>query len=320
MGPNERRGWISGIVLALGASCPSAWAKLDCSLKEEITLEESRVGVCNFDVRTGTFAGEAKQQAACLTKKVKPNGDLGEETITEDFRNLVGTPGPSVDAVQALLDQRKISPDKIGGKLDKPVQAKYFIIHDTSSPNCSEGKACDPPGKFPANLNAPDWRYNKSYLGHPMPAPYRAAHVMTNRVGESIMEADFSDTVVSTKFEQCVDAEVKKTLFIGAENIQPRLHDKRFPKKDGALNDYIAPTPGFTEKQYERLALLYVVASARHGAWLIPIFHGVLDQAYSNGHNDPQNFEMETFSKAVKVYITEMAHASALKVTLTPKP
>ena len=31
----------------------------------------------------------------------------------------------------------------------------------------------------------------------------------------------------------------------------------------------MAPIPGFTASQYDRLALLYVVASARHGEWLI---------------------------------------------------
>ncbi len=43
-------------------------------------------------------------------------------------------------------------------------------------------------------------------------------------------------------------------------------------------NDNFAPEPGFTDAQYEKLALLYAVASRRSGSWMIPVYHAVLDK------------------------------------------
>ncbi|MEF9388630.1 hypothetical protein V4890_23860 [Ralstonia solanacearum species complex bacterium KE056] len=235
-----------------------------------------------------------------MTREVSPTGELRGETITPFLKGVVGKPAPPVQAVQALLDAQKIKSADVGGPIDKPISADYFIIHDTSAPNCSEKKVCDTFGEFPRNRDDESWRYNKNFLGHPKPPPKRLAHTMINRVGASITEGDFADTVVSTKFESCVEAAAKTTLFVGVENIQPRVSDPKFQKPGGKINDYRAPTPGFTTKQYERLALLYLVASARRGEWLIPIFHGVLDQFYVQGHNDPQNFDMSAFSAAVQ--------------------
>ena len=45
----------------------------------------------------------------------------------------------------------------------------------------------------------------------------------------------------------------------------------------GRRNDAQAPTPGFTAAQYDGLALLYVIASVRAGAWLVPAFHAPID-------------------------------------------
>ena len=45
---------------------------------------------------------------------------------------------------------------------------------------------------------------------------------------------------------------------------------RRDADQGGPKNDALAPEPGFTVAQYDRLALLYVSASVPHGAWLIP--------------------------------------------------
>ncbi len=301
----QNRVQICGIVLMVLLTGNSvAGAKEDrCALNDGVSPQAQSAGPCNFDPQARSFKGTPAQQAVCLTREVAPTQKIGRKTLTPFFRESVGKPAPSVEAVQALLDAQKIKPSSIGGSIKKPISANYFIIHDTSTPNCSEGTVCGALDTFPADMNEASWSYNKSFSGHPKPKPDRFAHTMTNRVGESITEGDFSETIVSTLFEGCVDASAKTGLFVGVENIQPRLNDPKYPW----LNDYVAPTPGFTAKQYERLALLYVVASARRGHWLIPVFHGVLDQFYRKGHNDPQNFDMTAFSNAVERHYEAIA-------------
>src|SRR4030095_15810808 len=84
-------------------------------------------------------------------------------------------------------------------------------------------------------------------------------HVYINRAGQSATAVVFeSPTPPSgTKLGSCNRA--PKTAFIHIENIQPRLRDRsvRFP------NDALAPEPGFSPRQLDRLAIIYVVASVR---------------------------------------------------------
>ena len=78
-------------------------------------------------------------------------------------------------------------------------------------------------------------------------------------------------------------------LFVHTELIQPRHRD---PDKGGPKNDALAPEPGFTVAQYDRLALLYVSASVQHGTWLIPGYHCAIDAGIPDGHDDPQHFDL----------------------------
>jgi hypothetical protein len=48
--------------------------------------------------------------------------------------------------------------------------------------------------------------------------------------------------------------------------------------------------------QYDRLALLYTIASVRRGEWLIPAFHAAIDAEIRNGHDDPMNFDIGSFA------------------------
>ena len=57
--------------------------------------------------------------------------------------------------------------------------------------------------------------------------------------------------------------------------------------------------PGFTAAQYDRLALLYILASVRGGRWLIPGFHAVIDSGIPDAHDDPQNFDMAAWEAAL---------------------
>jgi hypothetical protein len=92
---------------------------------------------------------------------------------------------------------------------------------------------------------------------------------------------------MATNFEGAL-----KGLFLHVELVQPR---KRHPKFRGD-NDYLAPQPGFTSEQYDALALTYTVASLRAGQWLIPAYHAVLDKGIPDGHDDPQNFDLDAFA------------------------
>jgi hypothetical protein len=82
-------------------------------------------------------------------------------------------------------------------------------------------------------------------------------------------------------------------LFLHHELVQPRLNNT-----NGI--DEFAPDPGFTEAQYDRLALCYIAAAVRGGSWLVPCFHCVLDLDIPNGHDDPQHFELEAWAAALE--------------------
>ncbi|QNA89901.1 hypothetical protein G4G28_17905 [Massilia sp. Dwa41.01b] len=292
-------------LLALAIDATASTAK-KCDLKAGINAQQARAGLCKFDPATKRFAGTPAQQAACLTREVKRGASIGGETITPFLKELAGTPAPDIRAVQTLLDAQGTGAGILGGPLGRRIQANYFIIHDTSAPNCSKKKrsaACPTQGEFPPNRDEASWISNKDFLGHPKRAPDRIAHAFTNRVGDSITEVDFADPIATTKFETCVDVPAKAGVFVGVENIQPRIGRPRIPAPGKEPNDLDAPTPGFTPRQYERLALLYVVASARSGVWLIPAFHAVIDQAYADGHDDPQHFDMPAFSTAVQKHL-----------------
>ena len=63
--------------------------------------------------------------------------------------------------------------------------------------------------------------------------------------------------------------------------------------------------PGFIDAhihfpQYRMLAALYVYASARAGAWLIPAQHNTVDAGIPDAHDDPQNFELKQFARELE--------------------
>ena len=97
-----------------------------------------------------------------------------------------------------------------------------------------------------------------------------------------------------TKFERAVNfAGALKGLFLHVEMIQPRRSAGR------RRNDAQPPDPSFTTAQYDRLALLYVIASVRAGRWLVPAFHAAIDADIRNGHDDPLNFDVQSFANGL---------------------
>jgi hypothetical protein len=258
---------------------------------------------CPFERASLVFTGSATDQARCLLRPVRRFGHLGNrlDALPSPLSGLVGQPAAvSKETLRRFLRTRNIKEEQIGGSLDAPLSrardnapaapfARYFVIHDTSTPNFLNDS-------FPGNINEPGWRFNDF-------SRYDAvAHVFVNRVGASATKIGFSTPRRATKFESQVVGIPAKGLFLHVELIQPRRRDPR----GGSQNDAVAPTPGFTESQLDRLALVYTAASIRRGSWLIPAYHSVLDAGLRNAHDDPQAFDLDLWARRLAVLLENL--------------
>ncbi len=290
-------------------------SSLTCGLNENVSIAEARASLCGFDVARRRFAGTASEQARCLLRQVKLGAQIGAPNAPSRLTDRAGTPlSFSRQRVEAYATQNNIALADLGLTSAKPLTAEYFVIHDTSAPNCSEvttpTASCPAPAQFPPDRDQPQWPVNSSFGGHKPPTTLKpTAHAWTNRVGGSIVEAPFETHISHVKFDYCHDADSKRGLFLGVENIQPRIGKPASPPPGQRANDLVAPVPGFTEAQYRRLALLYVAASARRGHWLIPAFHAVIDAKYADGHDDPQNFDVVLFDRVLAGLIASLEKA-----------
>lgn len=237
-------------------------------------------------------------QSRCLLRPVLKGAALGpvRTSLPETLSKVLAQNSLSIsrDQFRRYLNLNGISEAEIGGSLDAPVSrannnasqaepARYFIIHDTSTPNLLGAP-------FPNDIDAPSWegnRLNRWLIGEPL------AHVFINRTGGSVTPVDFSQPWRSTAYESRGCGLPCKGLFLGVELVQPRRSDPNGP----AGNDMLAPVNGFTEPQLERLAVVYIAASLRRDKWLIPAFHAVLDADVSGGHDDPQNFDLARWDR-----------------------
>lgn len=265
---------------------------------------------CRFDEVTLAFVGTAVEQARCLLRPNAIGGVLGAELkkLPDPLEKLIGE---KVDISRAelrkFLVKNKLDEMALGGSLDLPlatgvrpdgtsVSAAYFVIHDTSTPNLKD----DP---FPEGFdNDPAWRWNKldGWLKSPV------AHVFVNRLGESLTTTPFDQPVTKgfgTKFARDFLKAEAKGMQLHIELVQPRRRD---PASSNPNNDRFAPVPGFSKKQYGRLALLYVAASVRGSKWLIPAYHSAIDAGIKDAHDDPQNFELEKFAAELKRIIKDL--------------
>jgi hypothetical protein len=248
-------------------------------------------GVCRFDTNTLSFEGTAQESAKCLLRPVQIRADLGPKLVDlpPTLKSLIGNSADLPHAkIRAYLANNGLNEAKIGGGLDQKlsqnssgISARFFVIHDTSSPNFLNRP------DFPADIDQ-STRVNKlsTYGG-----PNAVAHLFINRRGEILTGHPLSQGWRATKLETQVVGTPARGSFIHVELIQPR----RSNPSGGAGNDQIAPDPGFTEAQYEKLALAYIVASVRAGKWLLPVFHAVIDSGTIGGHDDPQNFNLSKF-------------------------
>lgn len=264
----------------------------------ESAAAQNTFGHCAFATSTLSFRGSDKEQAKCLLTKVNKWGRLAATPakLPETLDRLIGTTNVVSPAkMKAYLGRSQIAV----GNMDAPVSraysgarrapsARYFVIHDTSSPWFGDRS-------FPTDLNT-NPRVNNLKVYERADA---VAHFFVDRRGRSMMGHDFSIPWRATKLENKVIGTPAKGLFLHIENVQPRRRDA----SGGPMNDAIAPQPGLTPAQYDTLAHLYVAASSRAGRWLIPAFHAVIDHGISDAHDDPQNFDLAAFDAAVRKVI-----------------
>ncbi|HEX6730463.1 MAG TPA: hypothetical protein VF074_10650, partial [Pyrinomonadaceae bacterium] len=248
-------------------------------------------GICNrFQPVAGRCDLNATpaEQAKCLLRPVKKFAKLGPPltALPAPLDTLVGQPTePSftLEQLKQFLVAKRISEADVGGSLSiKLTAARYFVIHDTSD---FQG---DSAAVFPSSINDAGAQLNKLSRR----VNQKVCHVYINRVGQSATAVVFESLTPpnGTKFGRCNPS--KRTAFLHIENIQPRIRDRSV----NFANDAIAPEPGFTDSQLERLALVYLVASARAGKWLIPAYHSPVDLGFPDAHDDPQNFNLNQWA------------------------
>ena len=254
------------------------------------------MGACRFDPQTLSFGGEPAEQARCLMRGMDASRNLGPalETLPPALANRVGRDSglPAREALSAFLSKQNLEWD-FAAHLWQPLSrardddpdapmARYFVIHDTSGPSLGHRS-------FPSDLDV-NPKIN-SLAGFKCNDGWGKAHVVVNRSGGMLLDHELSIPWRETKFERAVNfAGALKGLFLHVEMIQPRRSAGRWG------GDAQSPDPSFTTAQYDRLALLYVIASVRAGRWLVPAFHAAIDAHIRNGHDDPLNFDAQSFA------------------------
>jgi len=257
------------------------------------------MGACKFDPQTLSFSGEPAEQARCLMRGMDASRNLAPpiDTLPAALGSRVGQDSglPAREAVSGFLSKQNLEWD-FAAYLWQPLSrardddpdapmARYFVIHDTSGPNYGHRS-------FPSDLDV-NPKIN-SLAGFKCTDGWGKAHVVVNRAGGMLLDHELSIPWRETKFERAVDfAGALKGLFIHVEMIQPRRSAGRWG------SDAQTPDPSFTTAQYDRLALLYVVASVRAGRWLVPAFHAAIDSHIRNGHDDPLNFDIQSFANGL---------------------
>ena len=261
---------------------------------------------CVFDDASLSYRGTPQEQAKCLLRPVMMGGHLGPplKKLPEPLDRLIGKPlKVEKAALERYLRAQQISEAEIGGSLSDPLspanpleanapQARYFVIHDVSTPNYLQ----DP---FPPDINEVTWALNDLNRW----VKSKVTHVYINRLGASITAVDFKtelpDPHHGTKFARDHLRNRGKGLYLHVELVQPRRRDPQGSPE----NDAIAPLPGFTDAQLERLALVYIAASVRGGGWLVPAFHAAIDIGIPKAHDDPQNFDTTRWAEQIRALL-----------------
>jgi hypothetical protein len=265
------------------------------------------MGKCDFNLDALEYRGTPVEQAKCLMRGLDQTRNLGPplQNLPDALAGRIGrdTGLPSREILSAYLSNQGF--EDFAENLWQPVSraldnnpeapaARYFVIHDTSGPNYGHRS-------FPEDVDSTA-RFNnlKNYY---CADGWGKAHVVINRSGDMIVDHDFATPWRETKFERAVDfVGTLKGLFLHVEMIQPRRNAPGY----GRHNDAQPPSPSFTTAQYDRLALLYAIASVRAGHWLVPAFHAAIDAEIRNGHDDPRGFDVESFANSLTLLIEKL--------------
>jgi hypothetical protein len=280
---------------ALAANCKPAHPKPIIILREP-----GPYGACGFDLGTMSFRGEPLEQAKCLMRGMDASRNLSPPAadLPPALASRIGRDGglPVREVLSGYLSKQDLEWD-FAANLWKPLShardndddaptARYLVIHDTSGPNFGRRA-------FPPDID--DTSRINSLDNFKCDDGWGKAHVVVNRAGAMLLEHEFDTPWRETKFERARNFDgALKGLFLHVELIQPRRSAGRWGR-----NDAETPTPSFTAAQYERLALIYTIASVRAGHWLIPVFHAALDAGIRDGHDDPLHFDVDSFADAL---------------------
>jgi hypothetical protein len=273
------------------------------------------MGARAFDPGTLSYAGTPVEQAMCLMRGMDATRNLSPPltSLPPALASRIGeTAGlPSREVLSSYLTKQDLGTD-FAAHLWKPVSraydndpdapmARYFVIHDTSGPNYGHRS-------FPAEIDT-DPPY-ENLANYACSDGWGRAHVFVNRTGEMLVAHDYSIAWRETKFEQAAEfGGALRGLFLHTELVQPR----RSAPGHGWRNDMRTPDPAFTAVQYDRLALLYMIASVRRGEWLIPAFHAAIDAEIPNGHDDPLNFDIGSFADSLDRLVAKLEQAGVIQ-------
>jgi hypothetical protein len=253
------------------------------------------VGACGFNRQTMAYPGTNSEQAACLLRRVNVRGTGATAQPLPAW--LVGNAGSDVSVTRAqfsdYLQRQGISEGDVPWASPGAAQLRYFVIHDTSSPERSQAQG------FPSNMDGP--AYSANNLAGWTGKITRQVNMIIGRDGRSRAFQDWGATrsLPATKLEMNSIAPEARAVFVHVENVQPRL------KPDGSW-PWIAPEPGFSAQQEQRLSLAYISASVAAGRWLIPAYHFNIDEGLPRVHDDPQNADLKSWVRQIEALVTEI--------------
>jgi len=313
---------LAALVLALSANAALSASCKPSHPRPPIVLKD--MGACAFDPQTLSFAGTPREQARCLMRGMDATRNLGPKPdhLPPALASRIGQTGglPTREALSGLLSRQNLEWD-FAAYLWQPLSraddddpgapmARYFVIHDTSGP--SFGRRA-----FPADIDTSTKINNLASFK--CRDGWGKAHVVVNRFGGMLLDHELEIPWRETKFERAVNfAGALKGLFIHVEMIQPR-RSAVGPDRQ-RRNDAQSPDPSFTRAQYDRLALLYVIASVRAGQWLVPAFHAAIDAHIRNGHDDPLNFDIASFAASLDAVVDRLHGAPTPLIAQAESP
>lgn len=267
----------------------------------QLTTIKAQTSSEQFDKTTMEYKGDKATQAKLLMRHIALWGKItktGAKLDTNYLKLLSSKINITKAQLKTYLSTNIINKEEVGGNIDstvssidvngKQVFAKYFVIHDVSIPAFKD--------TFPTNINDDTWSFN-----NPNAWTKKVTHTYVTRTGKCKTVTNFSEGLRATKFELKVLGTISRGLYIHIELVQPRVFP---PGKE--VNAPVAPMPGFTDIQYQKLALLYICASIRKGEWLVPAFHANIDEKLPDAHDDPQNFETNKFTNQVISLVTTL--------------